>query len=99
MILMTRMFPAVDSIADPGFICAMYFHSQYPCYGGVLALDGKTGQIVWQHWTEEAVFAVDCSADLTGDDINDCLATGKKGVRSIRILSFYTHANTFYIVF
>jgi outer membrane protein assembly factor BamB len=58
----------------------MYHDGRFPCYGGVLVLDGRTGQILWQHWTEEGVYALDCSADVTGDGTNDCLATGKKGV-------------------
>ena len=45
-----------------------------------MALDGRSGDVLWQHWTEEGVFGLDCSADITGDGTNDCLATGKKGV-------------------
>ncbi|KAF4519305.1 hypothetical protein B566_EDAN005244 [Ephemera danica] len=71
---------AVDRNSDPGFICTMYHDRKYPCYGGVVVLDGHSGQTIWQHWTEEGVFAIDCSADLTGDGTKDCLATGKKGL-------------------
>ncbi|XP_065344852.1 uncharacterized protein LOC135942592 [Cloeon dipterum] len=71
---------AVDRIDDPGFVCAVYFEGHYPCYGGILALDGSTGQQLWRFWTESAVQSLDCSADLTDDKVNDCVAADKSGV-------------------
>lgn len=64
----------------PDFVCALYFEREPPCLGGIVALDGRTGNIVWQHWTQRPVFSIDCSADLTADAVNDCLIGGKGGV-------------------
>ncbi|XP_021931466.1 uncharacterized protein LOC110835503 isoform X3 [Zootermopsis nevadensis] len=64
----------------PDFVCTIYFGRVTPCLGGVIALDGVTGNIIWQHWTSHSVFMVDCSADLTEDKTNDCLISGKGGV-------------------
>ncbi|XP_067007692.2 uncharacterized protein [Anabrus simplex] len=64
----------------PDIVCTLYFKGVIPCLGGLLALDGKSGTIIWQHWAPHAVYTVDCGADLTGDNVKDCLATGKGGV-------------------
>ncbi|XP_059482803.1 uncharacterized protein LOC132200983 [Neocloeon triangulifer] len=70
---------AISRSDDPGFVCAMYYQGQYPCYGGVLAVDGVSGQELWRHWTEGAVLSLDCSTDLTKDGVNDCLTSGNSG--------------------
>ncbi|KAK3928753.1 Protein FAM234B [Frankliniella fusca] len=64
----------------PDFVCTLYFGRDPPCLGGLVALNGKTGEVVWQHWTRRPVFSVDCSADLTKDGVNDCLVGGKGGL-------------------
>lgn len=64
----------------PDFVCTIYFDRKTPCLGGVIALDGLTGNTIWQHWTSHPIFMVDCSADLTEDKTNDCLISGKGGV-------------------
>ncbi|XP_047000250.1 uncharacterized protein LOC124616060 [Schistocerca americana] len=69
-----------DGDTDPKFVCTVYFNGASPCFGGLLALDGLTGNVLWQHWAPHTVFRVDCNADVTGDKIKDCLATGKGGV-------------------
>lgn len=61
-------------------MCTLYFDRKTPCLGGVIALDGLTGNTIWQHWTSHPVFMVDCSADLTEDKTNDCLISGKGGM-------------------
>ncbi|XP_034243919.1 uncharacterized protein LOC117646805 isoform X2 [Thrips palmi] len=58
----------------------LYFRREPPCLGGIVALDGKNGEVVWQHWARRPIFSVDCSADLTGDGVNDCLIGGKGGL-------------------
>jgi glucose dehydrogenase len=50
-----------------------------PCKGGVIALNGTTGGIVWRYWTNDTIFALQCSADLNGDGLEDCLAIGEEG--------------------
>nr|CAD7262575.1 unnamed protein product [Timema shepardi] len=64
----------------PKFVCDLYFGKQAPCLGGVIALDGRTGGVMWKHWTTHPVYSLDCSTDLTGDGVMDCLVTGKGGV-------------------
>ncbi|OAD61472.1 hypothetical protein WN48_00414, partial [Eufriesea mexicana] len=64
----------------PEYICALYFDGQVPCFGGVLALNGKTGDTLWIHWTTHAIFSVDCGLDLTNDKINDCIICGRGGI-------------------
>lgn len=64
----------------PEYICALYFDGQVPCFGGVLALNGKTGGTLWIHWTTHAIFSVDCGLDLTNDKINDCIICGRGGI-------------------
>lgn len=62
------------------YICTVYFGNQTPCLGGVLALNGKTGEIIWTHWTAYAILSVDCRADLTDDEIKDCVISGRGGI-------------------
>ncbi|KAK1136096.1 hypothetical protein K0M31_000665 [Melipona bicolor] len=64
----------------PEYICALYFDGQVPCSGGIMALNGKTGDTLWVHWTAHAVFSVDCGIDLTNDKIKDCIICGRGGI-------------------
>lgn len=64
----------------PEYICTVYFGNQTPCLGGVLALNGKTGETIWTHWTAHAIFSIDCSVDLTNDEIKDCVISGRGGI-------------------
>ncbi|XP_024868118.1 uncharacterized protein LOC112452235 isoform X1 [Temnothorax curvispinosus] len=68
---------------DTKYICTIYFGRQTPCLGGVLALNGKTGETIWTHWTAHSIFSVDCGADLTNDKIKDCVISGRGGVQAI----------------
>nr|XP_050849898.1 uncharacterized protein LOC127063764 [Vespula vulgaris] len=60
--------------------CYNYFENQVPCLGGILALDGQTGNTLWIHWTVYAIFSMDCGLDITNDKINDCIASGEGGM-------------------
>lgn len=64
----------------PEYICTLYFGNQTPCLGGVLALNGKTGDTIWTHWTAHAIFSIDCDVDLTNDKIKDCIISGRGGI-------------------
>lgn len=64
----------------PEYICTVYFGNQIPCLGGVLALNGKTGETIWTHWTAHAIFSIDCGVDLTNDKIKDCVISGRGGI-------------------
>lgn len=70
----------LDTIDAPEYICTIYFGNQTPCLGGVLALDGKTGETIWTHWTAHAIFSIDCGEDLTNDKIKDCVISGRGGI-------------------
>jgi hypothetical protein len=54
------------------------------CLGGVLALNGKTGGMVWKLWLTRMVLGVHCEFEITGDGVPDCVITGKNGVRILR---------------
>ncbi|XP_070157797.1 uncharacterized protein [Polyergus mexicanus] len=62
------------------YTCNLYFGNQTPCLGGVLALNGKTGETIWTHWTAHAIFSIDCGVDLTNDKIKDCIISGRGGI-------------------
>lgn len=70
----------VDKPEVPEMVCTLYFNGITPCRGGLLALDGQTGNILWQHWSSHAIYWVDCGADLTKDGVKDCLISGRGGV-------------------
>lgn len=69
----------LDKPDNPEYICKLYFDNT-PCMGGVMALDGNNGEIIWTHWTAHAVFSVDCGLDLTNDTIKDCVISGRGGI-------------------
>lgn len=50
------------------------------CEGGILALNGVTGDTLWQRWTPFTIFSLYCSVDLTGDGNNDCVVAGRGGL-------------------
>ncbi|EFN69201.1 Uncharacterized protein KIAA1467-like protein [Camponotus floridanus] len=70
----------LDTMNAPEYICTVYFGNQTPCLGGVLALNGKTGETIWTHWTAHAIFSIDCGVDLTNDKIKDCVISGRGGI-------------------
>lgn len=53
-----------------------------PCEGGVVALNGRDGSILWQTWSVANVFSLHCNADIDLDGGMDCLAAGRLGVSS-----------------
>lgn len=50
------------------------------CTGGVLALNGMTGDILWQKWMAFPIFSVFCTTDLNNDTNIDCIASGRGGL-------------------
>lgn len=50
------------------------------CTGGVLALNGLTGAVLWQKWTAHTIFSVFCTTDLNNDTNVDCVASGRGGL-------------------
>lgn len=51
-----------------------------PCEGGVVALNGRDGTILWQSWSVANVFSLHCNADIDLDGGMDCLAAGRLGM-------------------
>ena len=42
---------------------------------GVIALDGRSGDVVWTKWSDHEVFSLVCQADLNGDGLPDAYIT------------------------
>lgn len=57
------------------------------CQGGLIALDGQSGNTLWQRWTLFNVFSLYCAQDINNDGHEDCIAAGRSGVR--RFTNFY----------
>ena len=74
-----------DGYDVPDGVCDVYFGGQKPCFGGVVALDGKTGDTLWTQWSKHEVFALTCQGDLNRDNITDCVAGGRAGVSHIHM--------------
>lgn len=72
----------VDKLRSSKLVCDIYFNGSSPCGGGMMALDGRTGQTLWMHWAEHEIFSLNCGADLDQDGINDCIGGGRAGVRA-----------------
>lgn len=64
----------------PKSACDLYFNGTFPCFGGILALNGLTGEELWRHYTIHEVFAINCNADIDVDGVQDCLIGGRAGV-------------------
>lgn len=64
--------------------CLSWTMSRYKlpnyCYGGVMAIDGRTGEELWRKSTTHEVFAIQCSIDINNDGYLDCFAAGRGGV-------------------
>jgi len=73
-------YAGADGYNVPDFVCDIYFDGKKPCFGGVQALDGKTGAPIWTLWSSHEIFAVTCQGDLDGDGTPDCVAGGRAGV-------------------
>jgi hypothetical protein len=50
------------------------------CEGGILALNGITGDVLWKFWTPFAIFSLFCKFDINNDKINDCIISGPGGL-------------------
>ncbi|KAK3107822.1 hypothetical protein FSP39_022986 [Pinctada imbricata] len=68
-----------DGYYVPRIVCDIYFNGTYPCFGGVLALDGTTGKEIWRHYSPHELFGINCNADLDNDGVLDCVCGGRAG--------------------
>ncbi len=48
-----------------------------------MALNGRTGSVIWTRWSKHEIFALNCQGDLNGDGTTDCVAGGRAGVKTI----------------
>lgn len=73
------------------------FPEMVVCRGGVAALDGATGDTIWQRWTSFIVFSIYCNADLNDDKQIDCVASGHGGVSicDLPVSTAYDEPNCF----
>lgn len=72
-----------DMAKYPQVVCQVYFNQNQNdsgCGGGVMALDGHSGQTLWHTYTLHEIFALNCNLDIDGDKVNDCLAAGRMAV-------------------
>ncbi|CAG0916452.1 unnamed protein product [Notodromas monacha] len=49
------------------------------CVGGLRAIDGASGKVVWNTWVDQVIDGIDCSEDLDHDGTLDCLIWGLRG--------------------
>lgn len=60
--------------------CTMHNGQMDLCEGGVLALNGITGDVMWKFWGSFAIFSLFCKFDINNDRINDCIVSGPGGL-------------------
>lgn len=61
-------------------VCKKFYNDIFPCFGGILALNGTNGKELWIHYTMHEVTNVNCNADLNRDGYADCICSGHGGV-------------------
>lgn len=50
------------------------------CEGGIAALSGNTGDVLWRFWSAFAIFSLFCRFDINNDKVNDCIISGPGGL-------------------
>ena len=56
--------------------CKKFHNGTYPCFGGVAAVNGATGEQLWVHRTTHGVTSIICNGDINADGYADCLCSG-----------------------
>lgn len=79
----------VDGYSIPRIVCDIYFNGTYPCFGGMMAIDGRNGIELWRYYTDHEIFGINCNADLNSDGVKDCLGGGRAGVHDYPFLYVY----------
>lgn len=80
---------AVDNSLHRDIYCPMFFDVTAPCEGGVMAINGLNGEVLWRRFLQHSVYGLVCSHDVNGDNIEDCLVSGKGGVRILLIILYF----------
>ena len=44
-----------------------------------MALEGKTGELLWMTSTPHAITSIICNKDISGDHVPDCVGAGRWG--------------------
>ncbi|XP_012162014.1 uncharacterized protein LOC101461950 [Ceratitis capitata] len=77
-------FGVDDNIQYEGFALPKCKSAQggdeVPCEGGVIAVNGATGSLLWQTWSVANVFSLLCTLDINIDGYPDCVAAGRLGM-------------------
>ncbi|XP_036332525.1 uncharacterized protein LOC118743867 [Rhagoletis pomonella] len=77
-------FGVDDNIQYEGFTLPKCKSAQggdeVPCEGGVIAINGATGNLLWQTWSVANVFSLLCTLDIDRDGHPDCVAAGRLGM-------------------
>ena len=57
---------------------SLFIGMKVPCVGGIVALRGYDGKLLWKVDSYSEVFALNCHGiDVNGDGVDDCIATGR----------------------
>lgn len=72
--------PGANGYSGTENLCDVYFNGTQLCQGGLLALDGRSGEEIWRHYMDNEIFALNCDEDLNTDGLNECLTSGRHGV-------------------
>lgn len=80
-LLKTRVFAGDNGILEGDIFCPVFLGKTFPCDGGVMALNGLNGELLWRHWMNDTIFSLMCKQDVNGDGSEDCLAVGNRGVK------------------
>ncbi|XP_039970960.1 uncharacterized protein LOC120782653 [Bactrocera tryoni] len=77
-------FGVDDNIQYEGFTLPKCKSAQgddeVPCEGGVIAINGASGSLLWQTWSVANVFSLLCTLDIDLDGYPDCVAAGRLGM-------------------
>lgn len=76
----TSLDSASDDLAYRRQVCKDHYSNVFPCFGGVHAVNGKNGEVLWTHYSMHDIYAVNCNGDIDQDGVADCLAAGRAGV-------------------
>lgn len=60
--------------------CTMNRGQMDLCEGGVLAINGVSGDVLWKYWSSFAIFSLFCKFDINNDRTNDCIISGPGGL-------------------
>ncbi|GBP12228.1 Protein FAM234B [Eumeta japonica] len=77
-------FGVDDNIQYEGYALPKYKEpiqgDEVPCEGGVIAVNGVNGDLMWQTWSVANVFSLLCTVDINQDGYADCVAAGRLGM-------------------